>query len=128
MKGVILDSDILIELLRGRDLTIASRFELLLSGAIPLWYSAVSAAEIEQGARENELEAISALLAFFTCLPADCAIAAEAGEILKRFRKSCPMGLGDALIAATAIRHDLVLWTRNRKHYPDARLQFFKHP
>jgi predicted nucleic acid-binding protein len=98
MNGVILDSDILIELLRGRNAVVRRQFESLLIKPVPLFYSAVSSAEIANGARESESDAIAELLALFTCVPADCGIAAEAGDILKRFRKSHLIGLGDALI------------------------------
>jgi predicted nucleic acid-binding protein len=124
MNGVLLDSDVLIELLRGRN----ARFLCAFDENTPLFYSAVSAAEIGHGARDSETVAISALLAFCKCLPADCAIAAEGGEIMKQFRKSHSLGLGDALIAATVIIGNLHLWTRNRKHYPDDRLRFFELP
>jgi hypothetical protein len=124
MNGILLDSDVLIELLRGRNAIVRSQFESLLNDSVPLFYSAVSAAEIAHGARESESAAIAALFAFLTCLPADCATAAEAGQALKRFRKSHLIGLGDALIAATALRCGLQFWTRNRKHYPEVRLQF----
>jgi predicted nucleic acid-binding protein len=127
MIGILVDSDVLIELLRGRNAAVAARVEALLGENVPIFYSGVSSAEIGQGARESETEAISALFSFLTCLSADCEVAAEAGAILRRFRKSHSIGLGDALIAATALKHGLLLWTRNRKHYPDARLQFFEH-
>jgi predicted nucleic acid-binding protein len=126
MNGVILDSDILIELLRGRNAVVRRQFESLLIKPVPLFYSAVSSAEIANRARESESDAIAELLALFTCVPADCGIAAEAGDILKRFRKSHLIGLGDALIGATVLRYGLQLWTRNRKHYPDVRLEFFE--
>ena len=126
MSGILIDSDIVIELLRGRNDEYRLGFESLLGGVGPLCFSAVTVAEIGQGARLAEGAAISALFGFMICMPADCGVAEEAGKILNRFRKSHALGLGDALIAATAIRSDLVLWTRNRKHYPDERLRFLE--
>ena len=126
MKGILIDSDVLIELLRGRNASVRFQFESQLADSVPLFYSAVSAARNRAGARDSEAAAITVLYAFMTCLPADCGIAAEGGEVLKRFRGSHTIGLGDALIGATAVRHDLRLWTRNRKHYPDSRLEFFE--
>ena len=127
MTGVILVSDVLIELLRGRNPAISSRFETLLSlgDGFPICYSAVSVSEIRHGQRENEVESVESLFSLMKCLPVQCGIADEAGIILRRFRKSHAIGLGDALIAATALHHSVVLWTRNRKHYPDSRLAFF---
>lgn len=121
MKGIILDSDVLIELLRDRDTHIRSRFESLLAGNSTLFYSAVSAAEIGHGAREGEAASIVGLFSFFRCIGSSCKTGTEAGEILKQYRKSHGIGIGDALIARTAISNGLTLWTRNRKHYPDPR-------
>ena len=128
MNGVVFDTDILIELLRGKDAQLNTFFEGLLAEAIPLYYTAVSSAEIAHGARATEAAAIAQLLAFFTCLPIDCETALDAGHILQQFRRSHSTGLGDSLIAAAAINRDLPLWTRNRKHYPDPRLRFFERP
>jgi predicted nucleic acid-binding protein len=126
MNGVLLDSDVIIEVLRGRNPDFTSAFESLLATSIPLYRSAVSAAEISHGARESETASIAALMALIRCLPASCAAGEEAGSILKRFRPSHGAGLGDALIAATAIKYKLILWTRNRKQYPDPRIRFFE--
>ena len=54
-------------------------------------------------------------------LPVDKAIATLWGELnADRSRAAV-----DTLIAATAIRHNAALWTRNRKHYPMPQLTFF---
>ena len=126
MNGVLFDSDVLIELLRVRNQQFTSVFESLLAQSVPLFRCAVSAAEINHGSRESEAASIAALMAFIRCLPVTCSAGDEAGNILKRFRASHGVGLGDALIAATAIKYRLVLWTRNRKHYPDPRIRFFE--
>jgi predicted nucleic acid-binding protein len=49
----------------------------------------------------------------------------QAGDYLKRYRKSHAVELGDALIAAGAVLNNAALWTRNRKHYPMKELAFF---
>ena len=49
----------------------------------------------------------------------------QAGDYLRRFRKSHGVELGDALIAAGALANNAALWTRNRKHYPMKELSFF---
>jgi predicted nucleic acid-binding protein len=128
MNGVLLDSDVLIELLRARNPEFTSSFESLLAQSVPLYRSAASAAEINHGARQSEAESIAALMIFMRCLPVSCAAAEKAGHILKRFRPSHSLGLGDALIASTPIQFELLLWTRNRKHYPDPRTRFFEPP
>jgi len=67
--------------------------------------------------------ALSALFLSLTCVPIDATIGKRAGEYLARYHASHGMGIGDALIAATASVHGLKLWTRNRKHYPMPGLQ-----
>ena len=69
MTGVLIDSDVLIELLRGRNDAVRDQFESLLATATPLYVSAVTVAEIGQGARDNELGSIAALYVFLKCEP-----------------------------------------------------------
>ncbi len=124
MTGIIPDSDILIELLRDHDAGTRMRFELLLVQNTILYYGAVSGTEIGHGARESERDGIQRLLGFLHCIGASCRAGTEAGALLKQYYKSHGVGLGDALIAGTAITNGLSLWTRNRKHYPDPRIRF----
>nr|AUN35898.1 PIN domain protein [uncultured bacterium] len=123
---VLTDSDILIEVSRGRDKTIVLRWlELGQSDALIL-YSAVSAAELWAGARPTEHTALDALFDALLCVPIDAALGRRAGEYLRRYRKSHAVELGDALIAASAVERGAKLWTRNRKHYPMPELAFYE--
>lgn len=115
---VLVDSDVLIELLRGRNAGILEQWGELAKSTVLVAYSPVSSAEIWRGARGSEAEAIAAVFAALTCIPIDAVIGKRAGEYLARFFASHAMEIGDALIAATASVHDLRLWTRNKKHYP----------
>lgn len=115
---VLIDSDILIEVLRQRNPEITRRWIELAGTSAPVAYSPVSSAEIWHGACAPERDAISALFSALTCIPIDAVIGKRAGEYLARYHASHAMGTGDALIAATSSVHDLRLWTRNRKHYP----------
>ena len=123
---VLTDSDILIEVSRGRDKTMVSQWlELGQSDALIL-YSAVSAAELWAGARPPEHIALDALFDALLCVPIDAALGRRAGEYLRRYRKSHAVELGDALIAASAVERGARLWTRNRKHYPMPELAFYE--
>ncbi len=115
---VLVDSDVLIELLRGRNAAIIDRWIELREGNALVAYSPVSSAEIWRGARGAEAEAIAALFAALACIPIDAVVGKRAGEYLSRFHASHTMELGDGLIAATASVHALRLWTRNKKHFP----------
>ena len=122
---ILVDSDILIEVCRGRDETITSRWmELSLSGSA-IVYSPVTAAELWAGALPSEHNLLRALFQALMCIPVDQETGQQAGEYLRQYRKSHCIGLGDALIAATALQSQAVLWTRNRKHYPMKGLSFF---
>lgn len=124
MSGVIVDSGILIEVLRERKPEIV-RHWIKLAGSLPaLFYSPVSLAEIGHGMREREADAIQRTFWAMTCVPIGEEIGRRAGYYLRRFHASHAVELGDAFIAATAAVHDLELWTLNRKHYPmrDVRL------
>jgi predicted nucleic acid-binding protein len=114
MNGVLIDSDIVIELLRDRNPAIRESFEKLLASGTSVFYSPVTVAEIERGARPNERDSIDGLFVFMTCIPVTRDVGARAGNILRRFRASHNVALGDALIAATAIEHDLLLWARKQ--------------
>lgn len=118
MKSILVDSDILIDVARGRDAALLARWMHLSGGNSVVACSPVTVAEIWHGARPPEYRALDALFRAMTCVPIDSAIGRRAGEYLRQFSRSHHVELGDALIAATASIHNLTLWTRNRKHYP----------
>ncbi len=122
---ILIDSDILIEVSRGRDAAIVARWIDLSESDALILYSPVTAAELWAGARPAESANLQALLDALICVPADAWTGHQAGEYLRRYRKSHGVELGDALIASAAISNGAALWTRNRKHYPMPELEFF---
>jgi len=118
LRSVLIDSDILIEVSRGRDSAILAQWREVTSADAVVVCSAVTIAEIWSGARPREHVILIGLFAVLTCVPIDSTIGRRAGEYLERYSKSHRLELGDALIAATAAVHSLALWTRNTKHYP----------
>ena len=125
MKSVLIDSGILIEVLRARDPAILARWDQLSANNTPLLCSPVTVAEIWQGARPHEHSAIRSFLGAIHTVPIDAQIGTRAGEYLRMFAKSHNVELGDALIAATASVDNLELWTRNRRHYPMKDVAFY---
>ncbi len=124
--SVLVDSDILIEVSRGRDADFVSRWIELGRSDVAILYSPVSAAELWAGARPAEHAALTGLFGALACVPVDAEIGRLAGEYLRRYRKSHAVEFGDALIGASAVLNGAVLWTRNRKHYPMKDLAFFE--
>ena len=123
---VLVDSDVLIEVCRGRNPQLTARWlELGASDALVL-YTPVSVAELWAGARPREHAALQALFDALECVPATAQTGRRAGEFLHQYRASHGVELGDALIAAAAASAGAHLWTRNRKHYPMKELKFFE--
>jgi len=122
---VLIDSDVLIEVSRGRDASILSKWAGLSMSDALILFSPVNEVEPWAGARPAEYDSLAALFDTLACAPADSAVGRRAGDYLRRYRKSHSVELGDALIAATAVIHSAMLWTRNREHYPMKELVFF---
>jgi hypothetical protein len=125
VNAVLVDSDVIVEVLKQRDSQILSEWGDLGRSEAVVVYSPVSAAEIWHGVWEAEQDSIIALFSVMTCAPIDEPIGRKAGEYLRLFHRSHGIELGDALIAATAAIHKLRLWTRNRRRYPMKDLVLF---
>ena len=123
--NVFLDSDVLIEITRGRDHTILARWDALRESDSQILFSPLSAAEVWSGAWRSEFNATLELFAGLQCVPAFYETGELAGEFLRRYAKSHGLELPDALIAASAHLNGAALWTRNRKHYPMRELTFY---
>ena len=125
MSGVLVDSDVIIEVLRQRKPEVVRKWIDVAKLGEPLFYSPVSLAEIRHGMREAERDSIERAFSGMVCIPIEDEIAARAGDYLRAFHASHAVALGDALIAATASVHQLKLWTQNRKHFPMKDVPFF---
>ena len=123
---VLVDSDVLIEVMRARDADLASRWDVLSNSATSILYSPVTEAELWAGARLNEHKALTNLFLTLICVPITADIGRSAGKYLRSFRKSHGTQMGDALIAASAVSRGAQLWTRNRKHFPMNDLALFE--
>jgi predicted nucleic acid-binding protein len=123
--NVLIDSDILIEVSRGRNAEIVSKW-IELSTSVSVLYSPVSVAEIWAGARPSEYNAIDSLFRGLTCVPIDEEAGRQAGAYLRQYGKSHGVEIADALIAAGAVARVAKLWTRNRRHYPMKELSFIE--
>jgi predicted nucleic acid-binding protein len=122
LTGVLLDTDVIIEVLRRPDEGILLRWQQLGTGSDRVFYTLVTAAELWQGMRSREEETVLELLAVMTCLPLTLEMGRKAGNYLQRYGPSHGLELGDAMIAGAAAVHGC---TRNRKHYPMKDIELF---
>ena len=123
MAKVLLDSDVLIEWLRGHE-PVVQQIGTLIEEHAELFWTPVSIAEIFAGVRKDEEDAVANLFVLLESLPVTPAVGRKAGQYLKSYAKSHGVQLGDALIAACASTERFSLWTLNRKHYPMKDLSF----
>jgi hypothetical protein len=122
---VLIDSDVLIEVSRGRNAEVVAKWKDLSNADGAVLYSPVSVAELWAGARPNEYETLNNLFRALTCIPIDEEAGRQAGVYLRQYRQSHGIEIADALIAASAAANSAKLWTRNRKHYPMKEVSFF---
>jgi hypothetical protein len=118
VPSYLLDSDVLIWILRNRESTVRMVEELAGRATEPLACSALSVMEIEVGVKPGEEARTAECLDGLTVLPVDGELAREAAALLRKRKRLEPREWVDALIAATAIRHGLTLVTYNRRDYP----------
>ena len=122
---VVVDSDIVIEVCRQRDSDILSRWSDLGQSEKTILYSPVTAAELWNGVRPGEETAPTAFFRSLLCVPIDYQTGRQAGDYLRRYRRSHGLQVTDALIAAAAVMNRAQLWTRNRKYYPMKEISFY---
>jgi len=115
MSKVVLDTDVLIDLLRGHEET--RGFLRDLSGHSVPCCSVISVAEIYAGMRQEETASTADLLDGLVIVPVTREIAEAAGHF-KRRSKSRRLELADCLIAATAFVEGASMATGNTKDYP----------
>ncbi|NOU21951.1 MAG: type II toxin-antitoxin system VapC family toxin [Methyloglobulus sp.] len=115
MSGLLIDTDVLIDFLRGLE----QAKDFIASLPEQAYVSAITVAELHVGVRNGKERAVlTEFLDTLDTIALDAETAANGGLLRRDYGKSHGVGLNDALIAATAINKRLQLVTLNEKHYP----------
>ena len=111
---VLLDTNILIEILKGNTATL-DRVESI---STPLGISVITVMELFYGARNKaETKQLERFAASFQILHVHEAISQHATSLVRTYAKSHTLDIPDALIAATALSHRIPLMTYNTKDF-----------
>ena len=125
LTGVLLDSDVIIDILRGRREVVAA-LAVLEQGGVPTYCCAIAWAEIYAGLRPGEETLTEAFFSARGDVVLDAATGRQAGHFLGRYGQSHGLEMADVFVAAAATTSGLQLWTRNRRHYPMPELRFYE--
>jgi predicted nucleic acid-binding protein len=115
---LVVDTSVLIDHLRG-DRRARGALRAAAERGTRIVGSVLTRSEIVSGMRDEERAATSILLDSLDWVEVDVDLADAAGALARRYVQSYPgIDVVDYVIAATAMRLDAELWTRNTKHFP----------
>lgn len=120
MSACIVDSDVLIDVLRGYEGAKSTLERHSREQGIAC--SAITVAEVLAGVRAHDEERTRRLLESVEVVPVTRSVA-ERAALLKRSRRDVTLALHDCVIAATALEESAVLITRNARDYPFDKLR-----
>lgn len=113
MAKVILDTNILIEILKNNKATIieVEKFDIH-------YISEVTKMELFYGALNKvELEKLNKFVSLFEVIPIDNNISNMASDLIYKYAKSHNLNIPDALIASTSLKSNILLFTYNLKDF-----------
>ncbi len=131
MEASLLDTDILLEVLKAKNRTVVARVTAYKATFSHLTVSVITVMEIVQGfqkvRQEDEIAKFLVALRTSEVLAFDLACAERAGRIYGDLeRVGQRIGRADAMIAAIALQHHLTVVTGNTEHY--RRIQSLGYP
>ena len=114
-NAILLDTDVLIDFLRGHEKAIAFVKEFFSRVIL----SPIVIAELYAGVKgDAERTVLDNFVSLFRVVPVNAEIAKIGGLYRRDYGKSHGVGLADAILAATAEAEQAELKTLNVKHYP----------
>lgn len=117
MPAILLDSDVIIDFLRGHA-GVVRELAAVEGAGWAVHYTPISKAEIYHGVRKDEEQRVERFFAACRSLPITDAVGEQAGRYLAVYHRSHGLELADALVAASAFVHKSTLFTLNVRHYP----------
>jgi predicted nucleic acid-binding protein len=114
IKGYCIDTDILIDYLRGRNDARRFLFDFVSPG--DAFVSIVSVVELYAGKETKDVgkkNAVEDFLSTFQIIPLALEVAKKAGALRRDYQKP----FADAIVAASAMAYGLQIVTRNTKHF-----------
>lgn len=116
--SVLLDTTVLIDVLRGRPRTVERLTALRRHGGVP-FTTPINVEEIHRGLRDGELAAATLLFDGLRIAPIGRAEGSRAGDWRRdRALAGVTLAQADCLIAAVAVSAGVPLATGNPKHFP----------
>lgn len=111
---ILLDSNILIEILKGDEKTI----QKVQSFSKTLAISSISVMELYYGARnKTELNKLEKFVSLFQIIQINEEISTKAVQLVKSYAKSHTLDIPDSLIASTSLIYHCPLFTYNLKDF-----------
>lgn len=118
MTTYLLDSDIIIDYLAKREQAVALIEEIIQLDELPA-VSVLTEIEVKIGLKDGQIPKVNKFFDALTIIPVTNDIAEIAIEFIRFWAKlGKVLHLVDSCIAATAVTHDLILVTGNKKDYP----------
>ncbi len=115
-NGVLVDTDILIDVLRNFEPTIQRLAEV--EEQSQLWVSQITQMELIVGCQDKRsLKKLEKFLEKFSILPINSAISDRTIKLLSQYRLSHGLLIPDAIIAATALVNQFDLLTKNQRDF-----------
>ncbi|HPA47642.1 MAG TPA: type II toxin-antitoxin system VapC family toxin [bacterium] len=114
-RGLI-DTDILVDALKGNERSKQFLYQQRTGGTIQI--SVITAMELIRGCRNaGELRSLLDFLDTFSVLPIGPVATQKSYQWMVSYSLSHGLQIPDALIAGTAVEHDLTLFTGNTRHF-----------